>query len=94
MSSLLTARLAFLILQIKQYEKDKPAIKFLQIFVSGSGQNDIENYSDVCFVFDIGTNSIYWEVLRKNDDQDAVKLINAGVGIFSDGRELLRTFFW
>lgn len=94
MSSLLTAKQDFFILQVKQYEKDKPAIKFLQIFVSGSGQNDIQNYSDVCFVFDIGTNSIYWEVFRINDNQDAVKLINAGVGIFSDGRELLKTFFW
>lgn len=47
----------------------------------------IQNYSNVRFAFDIGTNSIGWAVLQLNNNQDAIKLVNAGARIFSDGRE-------
>ena len=46
-----------------------------------------ENYSNVRFSFDIGTNSIGWAVFQLNDKQEAVKILNAGARIFSDGRD-------
>ena len=46
-----------------------------------------ENYSNVRFSFDIGTNSIGWAVFQLNDKREAVKILNAGARIFSDGRD-------
>ncbi|WP_279100810.1 type II CRISPR RNA-guided endonuclease Cas9 [Bartonella apis] len=46
-----------------------------------------ENYSNVRFSFDIGTNSIGWAVFQLNNKQEAVKILNAGARIFSDGRD-------
>ena len=45
-----------------------------------------ENYSNVRFSFDIGTNSIGWAVFQLNNKREAVKILNAGARIFSDGR--------
>ena len=46
-----------------------------------------ENYSNVRFSFDIGTNSIGWAVFQLNDKQEATSILNAGARIFSDGRD-------
>lgn len=47
----------------------------------------VENYSNVRFSFDIGTNSIGWAVFQLNNKQEAVSILNAGARIFSDGRD-------
>ena len=39
------------------------------------------------FSFDIGTNSIGWCVLSLNDGNDPTNICDAGVRIYSDGRE-------
>lgn len=39
------------------------------------------------FAFDLGTNSIGWAVLGLDKKQEPCRIINAGVRIFSDGRE-------
>ncbi len=39
------------------------------------------------FSFDIGTNSIGWAVLALDDNGDPVRIADAGVRIFSDGRD-------
>lgn len=43
--------------------------------------------SNIVFSFDIGTNSIGWCVIRLNPKGEPVGIVDAGVRIFSDGRE-------
>jgi CRISPR-associated endonuclease Csn1 len=43
--------------------------------------------SPLLFAFDIGTNSVGWSVLRLDRDNEPAGIVDAGVRIYSDGRE-------